>query len=52
MGCKQFGFADYEQTTVRKRTRRERLVSRPDGSGYTLEAADRCNRGPLPQDQL
>jgi IS5 family transposase len=27
MGSKQLGFGDYEQTTLKKRTKRERLLS-------------------------
>jgi transposase, IS5 family len=31
MGIKQLGFGDYEQTTVRKRTRRERFLVEMEG---------------------
>jgi IS5 family transposase len=38
-GAKQLGFGDYEQTTAKKRTRRERFLAEMEA--VAMEGADR-----------
>ena len=41
MGVKQFGLGDYEQSTAKKRTRRERFLAEMQGEGIGFRVAMR-----------
>lgn len=49
MGSKQVGFGDYEHTTVRKRTRRERFLAETEAVVPWNALTD--HRAPLSQDR-
>jgi hypothetical protein len=43
MAGKQLGFGDYEQTTARKRTKRERFLGQKQAVSCALEGVDRSD---------
>jgi transposase, IS5 family len=51
MGGKQLGFSDYELTTAKKQTKREKFLSEMEAVVPWQALTDRSNRAPLPKDE-